>query len=137
MLDRLVGINGEFELFGELPDLRGGAFEIECDAAARLSAEDDVLSHGHRLDQHEVLVDHADAKRDRVVRRPDVPHLAVDDDLTAVGSVKAVCDTHRRRLSRTILTDDGVDRPRLNDDVDVVVGEYVAEAFGYLSEFEH
>src|ERR1041384_4054956 len=117
----LVGIDGELEFFGELSDLRRGAFEIECNSAAWFGTEDDVLRDGHRLDEHEVLVDHADAECDRVVRRLDVPHLAVDDDLAAVRSVKPVRDTHRRRLSGAILTDDGVDRPRLNDDVDVVV----------------
>src|ERR1044072_2962695 len=137
MLYRLLWINGELELFGELPDLCGGAFEIERDGAARLGAEDDVLRDGHRLDQHEVLVDHADAERDRVVRRLDVTHLAVDDDLAAVSRVEPVGDAHRRRFPRAILTDDGVDRPGLTDDVNVVVCEYVAEAFGYLSEFEH
>src|SRR5215510_7895361 len=129
MLYRLVGIYGEFELFGELSDLRGRAFEIEGERRTRLRAENDVLRDGHRLDQHEVLVDHADAERDRVVRRFDVAHLAVDDDLTAVSRVEPVGDAHRRRFSRAILTDDGMDRPGLNDDVDVVVCEYVAESF--------
>ena len=34
---------------------------------AALGAEHDVLEHGEILDQHEVLVHHADAERDRVV----------------------------------------------------------------------
>src|SRR5215217_5125097 len=137
MLDWLVRVNCKLEFFGELPDLCGGAFEIERDGAARLGAENDVLRDCHSLDQHEVLVDHADAERDRVVRRLDVLDLAIDEDLAAVSGVESVGDAHRRRLSRAILADDGVDRPGLNDDVDMVVGEYVAESFSYLSEFEH
>src|SRR4051794_21344971 len=107
MFDRLVGIYSEFEFFGELPDLRRGAFEIEGNSAARFGAEHDVLGDSHRLYQHEVLVDHADAERDRVMRRLDVTYLRIDDDLAAVGSVETVGDPHRRRLSRTILADDG------------------------------
>src|SRR6185436_18138406 len=107
----------------------------ECNSASWFGAEDDVLSDGHRLNQHEVLVDHADAECNRIVRRLDITHLPVDEDLAAISGVKAVSDTHRRRLSRAVLADDGVDRPGLNDDVNVIVGEYVAEAFCYLSEF--
>src|ERR1044072_6308613 len=136
MLDRLVRIYGELEFFGELPDLCGGAFEIERDAAARLGGENDVLRDCHRLDQHEMLVDHADAECDRVVRGIDVLDLPIDEDLATVRGVEPVSDTHRRRLPGAILTDDGMDRPGLNDDVDVVVCAEVAEAFGYLSESE-
>src|ERR1041385_3917796 len=71
------------------------------------------------------------------MRRLDVARLAVDDDLAAVGGVEAVSDAHRGRLARAILADDGMDRPWLNDDVDMVVSENVAESFGDLSEFEH
>ena len=68
VFDRFVGIDGELELFGELPDLRRRAFEIEREAASGFSAEHDVLGDCHRLDQHKMLVDHADAESDRVVR---------------------------------------------------------------------
>ena len=64
-------------------------------------------------------------------------HLAVDKDLAAVGGVKAVSDAHRRRLTRAILTNDGMNRSRLNDDVDLIVSQNIAEAFCDLSEFEH
>src|SRR5688500_13962227 len=137
MFDWFVRINGEFELFGELPDLRGGAFEIECERGTRLGAEHDVFRNGHCLDQHEVLVDHADAERDRVVRRLDVAHLPIDEDLTAVSGIKAVSDTHRRRFAGAVLTYDGMDRSGLNDDVDMIVSQHIAEAFCDLSKFEH
>ena len=65
------------------------------------------------VDQHEVLMHHADAERDRVVRRADVADLSVDQDLAAVGRVEAVGDAHRRRLAGAVLADDGVDRARL------------------------
>ena len=38
-------------------------------SALAFGAEDDVFQHGEILDQHEVLVDHADADGDGVVRR--------------------------------------------------------------------
>src|SRR6185436_3737759 len=137
MLDWFVWIDCELELFGELPDLRRGAFEVQCQVCPRLCAQYDVLCDSHRLDQHKVLVAHTDSKCNRVVRRLDLAHLSIDNDLPAVGRVEAIRDAHRRRLTRAILPHDRVDRPRLYDDVDVIVGDHVAEAFSYLSEFEH
>src|SRR5689334_9526243 len=137
MFDRFVWVDGELELFRELPDLRAGTLEIERETGSRFGAEHDVFGDRHRLDQHEVLMDHADAERDCIVRRFDVTRLAVDDDLAAVRRVKAVSDAHRRRLTRAVLADDGMDRPGLNDYVDMVVSKNVAESFRYLSEFEH
>src|SRR5215213_1016010 len=134
MFYRRVGIDGELEFLGELPDLRRCTLEIECHRAAWFGAEDDVLGDSHGFNEHEVLVDHADAERDRIVRRLDIAHLAVYEDLSTVGAVEAVGDTHRRRFSGAVLAHNCMDRRGLNDDVDVIVGEYIAESFGYLSE---
>src|SRR6185503_8032871 len=137
MFHGLVWIDCEFEFFGELSDLRGGAFQIESKRAARFGAEHDVLSHCHGLDQHEVLVDHTDSQRDRIVRRLDIAHLAIDNNLAAVSRVKAVRDPHRRGLPGAVLSYDRVNGPRLDDDVYVIVSQHIAEALCYLSEFEH
>src|SRR5215213_11124119 len=110
MFDGLVGIDGKLEFLGELSDLSSGALEIERNSAAGFGPEDDVLGDSHSLDQHEVLVDHADAECDRIVRRFDIADLAVDKDLAAVGGVEAVSDAHRGRLTRAILADDGMNR---------------------------
>src|ERR1043165_1466181 len=98
-------------------------------------AERDVLGHSHRLDQHKMLMDHTDAKRDRVMGRLDIAHLAIDDDLATVCGVKTVGNTHRRRLPGAVFTYDGMDCSRLDDDIDTIISENVAKAFCYLSEF--
>ena len=95
---------------------------------AALGAEQQVLEHGERLDQHEVLVDHADAGLDRVLRALDRRGLAVDQDLAAVGLVEAVEDVHQGRLAGAVLADDAVDRAGRDDQVDVAVGVDEAEA---------
>src|SRR5829696_1468364 len=137
MCDWFVWIDCEFEFFRELSDLRPGTPEIEREARPRLGAEHDILGHGHRLNEHKVLVDHAEAECDGVVRRFDVDRLTIDENLAAIGGVETVGDPHRRRLTGAILTYDGMDRSRLNDDVDVVVRKNIAEAFRDVSEFEH
>ena len=47
---------------------------------AALGAEQQVLQHRERLDQHEVLVDHADPGADRILGAVDLALLAVDPD---------------------------------------------------------
>ena len=87
-----------------------------------LGAEDDVFEHREILDQHEVLVDHADADGDGVVGRVDRHRLAADADLAAVGLVEAVEDRHQRRLAGAVLADDAVDGAALDFQMDVAVG---------------
>src|SRR5688500_12416991 len=110
MLDRFIWINRELKFFGELPDLRRGALEVESKRCPWLGAKHNVFGDSHSLNQHKVLVDHADAECDRIVRRLDLTHLTVNEDLAAVGSIETIGDAHRRRLPCTILTDDGVNR---------------------------
>src|ERR1700741_3340032 len=137
MFGGVVRIYREFEFFRELPDFCGIIPEVEREIRSGFGAEHDVLGDSHRLNQHEVLVDHADAEGNRIVRRFDISNLAVDDDLAAVCRVEAVSNTHRRRLPGAVFTYDGMDCSRLDDDVDVIVSEHVAKPFCYLSEFKH
>ena len=95
---------------------------------AALDAEHDVLQHRERLDQHEVLVHHADAGRDRRVGGVDGGLLAVDADRAGIGLVEAVEDRHQGRLAGAVLADDAVDRALGDGEVDVLVGVDRAEA---------
>src|SRR5687767_285224 len=121
MLDRFIRIDGELKFFRELSDLRRGPLEVECKRGPGLRAEHYVFCDGHSLDQHEVLVDHADAERDRVVRRFDLTHLTVNEYLATVGSIETIGDAHRRRLPSAIFTNDGVNGSWLNDYIDLIV----------------
>src|SRR5690606_16438348 len=61
----------------------------------RLHSEHHVLGDGEDRDQHEVLVDHADAGGDGVAGTVECGRLAVDEDLTLVGFVETVEDVHQ------------------------------------------
>ena len=84
-----------------------------------------------------MLMDHADAEGDRVVRILDRDRLAVDQDLAAVGVIKAIRDPHDRRFAGTVLANDGVDRALLDRHRNVVIRDDIAEGFCDVSEFEH
>ncbi len=66
--DERVGIDVEPVLARQARQLGAGRREAARQQRAALGAEHDVLEHGEVVDQHEVLVDHADAGGDRVAR---------------------------------------------------------------------
>src|SRR5437016_9079158 len=113
-----------------------GLPEIERQGRSRFRAEDDVLGHGQRPHQHEVLVHHADAEPNRVARRADLAHLPIDEDVAAVRCVEAIRDAHGRRLARAVLADDCVDGARGDGDVEMIIGQHGAEALRDAAQLE-
>ena len=96
----------------------------------RLRAVDDVLGHGQRAEEPEVLVHHAQPRGDRV-ERGGQPHLAaVAQHLAGVGPVQAVEDRHQGGLARAVLPDDGVHGPAVEDQVHAVDREDGTEPLG-------
>ena len=77
----------------------------EKDEIVRPGAEDDVLGHGERPHQHEVLVHHADARRERLVRVAQPDLAAVDKDRAGVGRLQPVHDVHQGGLARAVLAE--------------------------------
>ena len=67
-----------------------------------------------------MLVDHADAVPDGVLRVADGRFRAVDQDLSLVGMVQAVEHLHQRRLARAILPQQSVDLAGFDIEVDFV-----------------
>ncbi len=107
---------------------RPGGREIEPHAAR--TAEHQVLRDAHRAHQREVLRDHPDAGRDRVVRRADGQDVALDDDLAVVRQRQPVGDPHGGRLAGPVLAEQGMDLARPHVEVDRVVGDEVTEVLG-------
>ncbi len=122
LLDARRWIHVEPELVRQLADLRGRRGQVEQAAAARLVAQHHVLHHGERADQHEVLVHHAHAARDRLRHRVLADLLALDPDLAAVGLHVAVGDLHQRGLAGAVLADQRVDALRRYTQAHVVIG---------------
>ena len=81
---------------------------------ATLGAQHQVLEHGEGVDQHEVLVDHADAVGDGVARARHLDRLAADPYLARIGAVEPVENAHQGRFAGTVFADDAGDRARLD-----------------------
>ena len=66
----------------------------------------------------------------------EVLHLAVDEDRALVGLMGAVERLHQRRLTGSVLADDGVDRAASDLEVDAVVGDHAREALDDVAQFD-
>src|SRR5205085_12479021 len=92
ILDGRARVNRKFEFIGERANLLRGFIQIERSGCSRLCAEHDVFGDGHRLDEHEMLVHHADTKSDGVMRRIDLTGRTINHDLATIRRVEAVSD---------------------------------------------
>jgi len=120
------------ELAHHLP----GRGQVHHPAPRALVAEHNVLGHGQRRDEHEVLVHHPDPAPDGVLRPPDDHRLAVVDDLAGVRTLEPVDDVHQRRFASSVLAEQGVDLAPLDDEVHAVVGPQPSEGLDDPAKFE-
>ena len=91
--------------------------------AIALQRERDVVGDRQRLEQREVLEDHADAEPARARRIGDDDGLAFPRDRPGVGLDRAVDDLHQRRLAGAVLAQHRVDLAGQNREVDAGVGD--------------
>src|SRR6185503_19272241 len=86
--------------------------------------------------QHEVLVHHADAETKGMSGIGDVLEPAVDENLAAVGGIKAVQDRHQCRFAGAIFADDAVDGAAAHGQIDIAVGPHRPKPLVDLPEFD-
>ena len=119
-------IDPQAELPGELAHLGLGLAGAQQEPR-RVKPEDDVLGHRLRRHEREVLVDHADAGRDRIARRVERDRPTVEQDLATVRTVQAGEDVHERALAGAVLAEHGMDLADAQVEGDPVVGEDTRE----------
>jgi hypothetical protein len=107
-IDRQPVFAGEPRQFGPC---RRQAVGQQCPA---LGAQNEVLQHGETVDQHEMLVDHADAVADGVARPRHLDRPSIDQDLAGIGAIEPVEDAHQGRLAGPVLTHDPGDAAPLD-----------------------
>ena len=113
--------------------------ESQVEAAAEaglLVPEHDVLGDREHGDEHEVLVDHTDARAHGVAGAGEVLDVIVEQDLAFVGLVQTVEDVHQGGLARPIFAQQAVDFAGFDGQVDVVVGDQGTEFLRDAAKFE-
>jgi hypothetical protein len=103
----------------------------------RLGAQHHVVQHAQVVGQREVLVHHADARRQRRRRVAGRQRLAKDLDVAGVGHVVPEQDRHQRALARTVLAQQRQHLAALPAPARCVVGHQRAEALGDASQGEN
>ena len=127
--NQLVQLHVQPVFFRQREDLLPPRLPVDKDTLGIPVAEDHVFKHGHRLDQHEVLMHHADAELDRLAGRLD-PHLpAVEKDRPLRRLVKTDQNVHQRRFARTVFAEQGMDLALGYGQIDIVVRIEVTESF--------
>ena len=84
----------------------------QCNALVQ--AQPDVLGHGQRVEQAEMLEHHGNAQCPGFLRIADLHRLAVDQDGSLIRLDRTVDDLHQRGLASAVFAQDGVDLAGLN-----------------------
>ena len=136
VLDLGVRVDGQAVALGDLDHVFARGRHVELYALGRLGAEDDVLRDGEGLDQHEVLVYHADAGRDGVAGVVHLDLFAVDQDIAGGGLEQTVELVHQRRFARAVFAEDRVDFAFVDGEIDAVIGCKIAETLDNVAHFD-
>ena len=94
----------------------------------RLGAKHNVVQRTQGVDQHEMLVNHANAQCNRVVGMANDYRPAKYGDLPAVSRVKTVQHRHQRAFAGAVFTHDAVHRASAHGQAHVIIGQHSAKA---------
>ena len=83
-----------------------------------------------------MLMHHADTCFDRLLRRVEFQGLTKDVDGAFVWHVETVQNGHERGFTRAVLTNDPVDCPGLDRQIDVFIGLNRSKRFGDTVQFD-
>ena len=103
---------------------------LHLSPAPRVCAQDDVLGHREPRHQPEVLVHDPNAGGKRGTGRARRQWPSANRDGPGVGKVLSAQDREQRRLPGAVLAQQGANLAGLQGQVDVVVGDAVAERLG-------
>ncbi len=100
---------------------------LDLPSSPRVRAQDDVLGHSEPRHEPEVLVHDSNAGGKRGPGRAGWQGPAADRDGPGVGTVLSAQDRYQGRLAGAVLAKQGANLACFQRQVDVVVGEAVAE----------
>ena len=87
-------------------------------------------------DEIQLLVDDANAERERIARTLNLDVLAVDDDAALVFAVGAAEDLHQRGLARAVLAEQHVHFAAVQREIDAVERDDARKCFPDAVHFE-
>src|SRR5215475_6261628 len=118
-------------LGGELAYMLDSLLHVqERSAPGWFLTEDNILGHGQGRDEHEMLMDHANAACHGVSRAGEMHWGAMHDNVSLVRPGEAIEDVHQRGLPRTVFPQQRVDLASSELEVHMVIGCDPGKTFG-------
>ena len=93
-----------------------------------LSAQHHIFNRRQGVDQHKVLVHHANAVCNRVMCAGDHHGLTIDDNLAAISPAHAIKHRHQRAFAGTVFTHNAVHSAAAHAQIHIDVGLRRAKA---------
>ncbi|MPM61162.1 hypothetical protein SDC9_108018 [bioreactor metagenome] len=128
--DGLVQLHIQPVALRQLQNFLAPGLLVDKQALCSPVAQNDVLQNRHRLHQHEVLVDPADALFHRLGGRGNFHSLPIQVDFPGGGLIEAKEHVHQRALSGAVLAQKRVHLAALDVQIDVPVGIDASKLLG-------
>ena len=133
VLNHGFGINAQSILLGQKGHLAFCGFKIENPhSPGDFIAQDNILGNTKGLDQHEMLMHHADPVFNGHVGISNLQGLAVYANAAAGGFVKPVQHIHQGCLARTVFPQKGMNFPFMHGQVDPVIGSNISKFLDHI-----
>ena len=123
----LIGVHVKAVGVAYLTDLLCGCLEVEL--TLTLEAEDYILSGRKHVNELEVLMDHADAEIQSILRRADDDFLIVNENFALVWEINTREHVHQGGLSRAVFAQKRKYLASVYIEPNLVVSFYRAEGF--------
>ncbi len=109
--------------------------DIDKPAFCNFGSIDNVFAHTQRREEHEVLVDHAQACPDRIHGRMNDSLFSIKIDFTFIRPVKTVKNSHQGGFTGTVFADESPDLAFLYLQINVVICQYAGKTFDNAAQF--
>src|SRR5690606_15676721 len=141
LADRQIAHEGVWRDVVEPEALRGFVYDLFHLAALQqgtsLIPQHDVFGHRERWHEREMLGYVTDSMRDGAGGRTEANGPVVDQDRTGIWLVKPVEDLHQRCFAGSVFAQQRVDFVRLHGQINLIVRQQRAEAFGNALHFQN
>ena len=129
IVNLLVRVDIKAILVADFPNFADGGLHIQL----FIQTEDDVFRRREHIHQLKVLMNHADAQMERLLRGGDGHGLAVDVDFALVGVVNSGEHVHQCSFAASILAQQRKNFAAVNIQTHLIIGQHRAKALGHIA----
>src|SRR5699024_761850 len=132
-----VQVHLELVLFRQLLNLLPGHLLLQEAQLGVLGTQDNIVQDGKHIHQLEVLVHHANVQSGGVVGVVNLDRLAVLSDFSCLRLIQAKQHRHKRGLTGTVFSQQGVDLTPAQLQRNIVIGYNARKFFSDIQHFNN